>query len=329
MKTRKLHDIEVSGVGMGCMGFSHGYGAVPEESYSIEAIRKAHDYGCNFFDTSEVYGIQQFGFGHNERLVGKALEPFRKDIVLATKLFIFKEDLERDGSLCNAVRRHLEESMQRLRTDYIDLYYLHRVNKDIPVEDVAEAMGRLIQEGLIRGWGMSMVNTEFIGRVQDITPLSAVQNIYSMVDRDYEKKVIPYCQSHDIGFVAFSPMASGFLSGKVTTETEFGFDDVRTWVPQMKKENLIANQPVLELISGYAENKKVTKAQIALAWMLKKWPHVVPIPGSRNQERILENLGSWEVELTDGEFKTLDDALSKIQIHGSRKDVGFDTEYID
>lgn len=329
MKKRKLHDLEVSEIGMGCMRFSHGYGAVPEESYSIEAIRKAHDYGCNFFDTAEVYGYQQFEFGHNERLVGKALESFRKDIVLATKLHLATEEPEQDGSLYNTIRRHLEASMERLRTDYIDLYYLHRVNPDIPVEDVAEVMGKLIKEGLIRGWGMSMVNMEFLERVQNITPLSVVQNIYSMVDRDYEKKVIPYCVEHDIGFVAFSPMASGFLSGKVTTETQFGFDDVRVWVPQMKKENLIANQPVLDLISGYAEDKNVTKAQIALAWMLKKYPHVVPIPGSRNQERIIENLGAWNVQISDTEFSALDKALSDITIHGSRKDVGFDTKYID
>ena len=176
---------------------------------------------------------------------------------------------------------------------------------------------------------MSMVNTELIERVQPVTPLTAVQNIYSMLDRDYEKKVIPYCMEHNIGFVAFSPIASGFLSGKVTTETKFGFDDVRTWVPQMKKENIAANQPVLELIESYAKSKNATNAQIALAWMLKKYPHVVPIPGSKNKERILENLGAWKVELTDGEFKELDDRLSKIMVYGNRKDVGFATEYID
>ena len=329
MKMRKLRDLEVTEIGMGCMGFSHGYGAVPEESYSIEAIRKAHDFGCNFFDMAEVYGMQQFEKGHNERLVGKALEPFRKNVILATKLHIDTVEPEQDGSLYNTIRRHLEASMEKLRTDYIDLYYLHRVNPDIPVEDVAEVMGQLIKEGLIRGWGMSMVNTELIERVQSITPLTAVQNIYSMLDRDYEKKVIPYCLEHNIGFVAFSPIASGFLSGKVTAETKFGFDDVRTWVPQMKKENIAANQPVLELIRGYAETKQATSAQIALAWMLKKYPHVVPIPGSKNQERILENLGAWQVELSDDEFMKLDESLSQITVHGNRRDVGFATEYID
>ncbi len=329
MKKRKLRDLEVTEIGMGCMGFSHGYGAVPEESYSIEAIRRAYEFGCNFFDTAEVYGMQQFEKGHNERLVGKAIEPFRKDVILATKLHIETEEPKQDGSLYNTIHRHLEASMEKLRTDYIDLYYLHRVNPDIPVEDVADVMGRLIKEGLIRGWGMSMVNTELIERVQPVTPLTAVQNIYSMLDRDYEKKVIPYCMEHNIGFVAFSPIASGFLSGKVTTETKFGFDDVRTWVPQMKKENIAANQPVLELIESYAKSKNVTNAQIALAWMLKKYPHVVPIPGSKNKERILENLGAWKVELTDREFKELDDRLSKIAVYGNRKDVGFATEYID
>lgn len=329
MKTRKLGDIEVSEIGMGCMGFSHGYGAVPEENYSIEAIHKAYDYGCTFFDTAEVYGMQQFEKGHNERLVGKATEPFRKDIVLATKLHIDTEEPKQDGSLYNSIRRHLDASMDKLRTDYIDLYYLHRVNIDIPVEEVAEVMKKLIEQGLIRGWGMSMVNTAFLERVQNIAPLSAVQNIYSMMDRDYEKKVIPYCAEHNIGFVAFSPVASGFLSGQVTTETKFGFDDVRTWVPQMKRENIIANQPVLDLLSVYAEKKNATKAQISLAWMLKKYSHVVPIPGSKSQGHILENLGAGEVELSDEEFASLEKVLSTITIHGNRKDVGFGSEFID
>lgn len=329
MKTRQLRDLTVSEIGMGCMGFSHGYGKVPDEDYSIEAIRKAYDYGCTFFDTAEVYGMQQFEKGHNERLVGKAIEPFRKEIILATKLHIDTDEVKTDGSLYNTIRRHLEASMQKLRTDYTDLYYLHRINPDIPVEDVADVMGRFIKDGLIRGWGLSMVNKELLERANKVTPVSAVQNIYSMLDRDYEKKVIPYCAENNIGFVAFSPIASGFLSGKVTTETKFGFDDVRTWVPQMKKENIIANQPVLDLISAYANQKNATNAQIALAWMLKKYPHIVPIPGSKNRERILENLGAWKTELTDDEFEALDAALSKIAVHGSRKDVGFATEYID
>lgn len=329
MKTRQLRDLTVSEIGMGCMGFSHGYGKVPDEDYSIEAIRKAYDYGCTFFDTAEVYGMQQFEKGHNERLVGKAIEPFRKEITLATKLHIDTDEVKTDGSLYNTIRRHLEASMQKLRTDYTDLYYLHRINPDIPVEDVADVMGRFIKDGLIRGWGLSMVNKELLERANKVTPVSAVQNIYSMLDRDYEKKVIPYCAENNIGFVAFSPIASGFLSGKVTTETKFGFDDVRTWVPQMKKENIIANQPVLDLISAYANQKNATNAQIALAWMLKKYPHIVPIPGSKNRERILENLGAWKTELTDDEFEALDAALSKIAVHGSRKDVGFATEYID
>ena len=329
MKTRQLRDLTVSEIGMGCMGFSHGYGKVPDEDYSIEAIRKAYDYGCTFFDTAEVYGMQQFEKGHNERLVGKAIEPFRKEIILATKLHIDTDEVKTDGSLYNTIRRHLEASMQKLRTDYTDLYYLHRINPDIPVEDVADVMGRFIKDGLIRGWGLSMVNKELLERANKVTPVSAVQNIYSMLDRDYEKKVIPYCAENNIGFVAFSPIASGFLSGKVTTETKFGFDDVRTWVPQMKKENIIANQPVLDLISSYANQKNASNAQIALAWMLKKYPHIVPIPGSKNRERILENLGAWKTELTDDEFEALDAALSKIAVHGSRKDVGFATEYID
>ena len=207
--------------------------------------------------------------------------------------------------------------------------YLHRVNPDIPVEDVAEAMGKLIREGLIRGWGLSMVNAAILERVQGITLVTAVQNIYSMMDRAYEKGVIPYCQEHNIGFVAFSPIASGYLSGKVDPSQSFSGDDVRQWVPQMKKENMEANRPLLEVLSDMAAKKQATNAQISLAWMLRKYPHVVPIPGSKNKERILENLGAWKVELSKEEFEQLEDALSRLTIHGQRKDLGAKAEYID
>lgn len=209
--------------------------------------------------------------------------------------------------------------MERLQTDYIDLYYLHRLNPDIPIEEVAGVMGELEQKGLIRGWGLSQVGVDTIQKAQNVHPLSAIQNIYSMVERSCETEVIPYCMKNNIALVPFSPVASGLLSGKVNTDTDFSHDDdVRKFVPQLKKENLEANAPLIELIAKYAEAKEATSAQIALAWMLHKYPNVVPIPGSKNQERILENLGAWNVILTDEEFLSLDTALNQLHIQGFR-----------
>lgn len=331
MKMRKLRDLIVSEIGMGCMGFSHGYGQIPDEKYSMEAIREAYAYGCNFFDTAEKYGpdLLPENIGHNERIVGKAVKDFRSNVVLATKLHIATDEPKQDGSVYGTIRRHVEASLERLQTTYIDLYYLHRVNPDISVEEVAQAMGRLITEGFIRGWGMSMVNVEYMKRVQDITPLTAVQSIYSMMDRAYEKEVIPYCLEHNIGFVSFSPIASGYLSGKVDPDQKFEGDDVRQWVPQMKKENMLANRPLLDILSDLAKRKNMTSAQLSLAWMLYKYPHVVPIPGSKNKERILENLGACNVELTDEEYRSLEIALDSITIHGQRSDLNAPTEFID
>ena len=327
MKSRHLGSLTVSEIGMGCMGFSHGYGKIPSEEYSVEAIRNALDHGCNFLDTSEAYGPYMMQTGHNEKIVGKAIKGRRKDVVLATKMFIGTGEARH--SAYDAVRKHLEASLKRLQTDYADLYYLHRINPTVPVEYVAEGMGRLIEEGLIRGWGLSMVTTDFIDRAHRVTPVSAVQNIYSMMERDYEKKVIPYCLKNNIGFVAFSPIASGYLSGKVTTETKFVGDDVRRWVPQLSKSNIIANQPFIDLVTVMAKRKNATNAQISLAWMLHKYPNVVPIPGSKNRERIIENLDACKVELTDEEFRELENSLAHIQVYGQRKEVNMGAEYID
>lgn len=217
------------------------------------------------------------------------------------------------------MREHLTASLERLKTDYADIYYLHRINPDIPVEDVAEVMGKLICEGLIRGWGLSQVDVDVINRAHKVTPLSAVQNIYSMLERGVEEEVIPYCIEHNIGVVPFSPIASGFLSGKVTVNSDFSHsDDVRKFVPQLRKENMEANKPVLELLGSYAERKNVTMAQISLSWMLHKYPNVVPIPGYKNQQRILENLGAWNISLTEEEFAALEDALAQITVYGHR-----------
>ena len=320
MKTRLLRDIEVSEVGMGCMAFSHGYGQIPPEAYSIEAIRNAHEHGCTFFDTAEVYSPNLSGIGHNERIVGKALKDVRENVVLATKLMLHGFSI---GSVYKTVRNHLEGSLERLQTDYVDLYYLHRMS-GVPVEKVAEAMGRLMDEGLIRGWGLSQVDVDVIDRAQRVTPLAAIQNIYSMVERDSEAEIIPFCMSHNIGFVPFSPIASGLLSGKITPQTQFERnDDVRNWVPQLSRRNIEGNQPIVELLKAFAEKKNATPAQISLAWMLHKYPNVVPIPGSKNKERILENLDSADVDLTDDEFTVLESALNRLPVYGHRGLGGF------
>ncbi len=213
--------------------------------------------------------------------------------------------------------------MKRLQTDHVDLYYLHRMS-GAPVEKVAEAMGQLIDEGLIGGWGLSQVNVDIIDRAQKVTPLTAIQNIYSMVERDSEAAIIPYCMAHDIDFVPFSPIASGLLSGKITPQTQFeSYDDVRNWVPQLSRANIKGNQPIVDLLKQYAEMKHATPAQISLAWMLHKYPNVVPIPGSKNKERIVENLGASNVALTDAEFSALEESLNQCRVYGHRGLGGF------
>jgi len=318
MRKRKLRELEVSEIGMGCMGFSHGYGTAPDRNYSIEAIHDAFSYGCTFFDTAETYGTQQFYPGHNEQLVGEAVEPFRKEIVLATKLH-FRGAAPKDGKELEVeVRRHLEQSLHNLRSDYVDLYYLHRVNEDVPLEDIAGVMGKLIQQGIIRAWGLSQVSVEMLRRADQVTPVSAVQNIYSMVERNCEADIFPYCMEHSIGVVPFSPIASGLLSGKVTRDIKFEGDDVRKFVPQLAKENLEANQPILDVVRQHAAAKGATNAQIALAWMLHKYPNVVPIPGSKNKERILENLKASEITMTEAELSSLEQALGACTVYGHR-----------
>ena len=322
MDARFLRDIEVSKVGIGCMAFSHGYGKIPPESYSIEAIRGAYEHGCTFFDTAEVYGpnLSPAHRGHNERIVGKALAGVRGEVAIATKMMP-SGGLGRDAY--RTLRKHLEGSLARLRTDYVDLYYIHR-SGGVDIEAAAEAMGRLIDEGFIRGWGLSQVDVDVIDRAQRVTPISAIQNIYSMVERDCENAVIPYCAEHDIGFVPFSPIASGLLSGKITTKTKFERrDDVRNWVPQLRRENIAGNQPIVDLLAQFAEMKGCTSAQVSLAWMLHKWPNVVPIPGSKNKGRIIENLDAALVELTDDEFASLESALDECTVYGHRGLGGF------
>lgn len=319
MEKRFIGQLEVSPIGMGCMGFSHGYGQIPNRTYSIEAIRKAYEFGCTFFDTAETYGRELYWEGHNEEILGEAVEPFRNEIVLATKLHIHDEEVTEDMNLYDLIKGHLLKSLKRLRTEYVDLYYLHRITELVPVEDVASVMGKLIDEGLIKGWGLSQVDVDTLDKAHKITPVTAVQNLYNILERDCEEKIFPYCLENNIGVVPFSPIASGFLSGKITTQTEFEkTDDVRNFVPQLSKENIAGNQPILDILNKFAKIKNATLAQISLAWMLKKYPNVVPIPGSKNQERIIENLGAWNVELTDEEFNDLQRALDQCEIHGHR-----------
>ncbi len=319
METRYLRDIAVSEIGMGCMAFSHGYGQIPDRNYSIKAIRDAYAYGCTFFDTAEVYGNVLYSEGHNEEILGEAVQDFRKNVVLATKLHIHDDETTPGQPLYEALKRHLAASMKRLRTDYIDLYYLHRVNPNVSVEDTAEAMGKLMKDGLIRGWGLSQVSGETLRKADAVTPVAAVQNLYNMLERDCETDIFPYCLEKGIGVVPFSPIASGFLSGKLSSVSQFEkTDDVRNWVPQLSQENMDGNRPIIEMISRFAAEKNATNAQIALAWMLHKYKNCVPIPGSKNQERIMENLRASEVKLTDAEFNELQTALDSLKVYGHR-----------
>ena len=320
MKTRRLgkHGPEVSAVGMGCMGFSHGYGAAPSQEEAVALIRLAHDLGCTFFDTAEGYGPYV-----NEELVGRAVAPFRDSIVLATKFspvtlagqYMPEGKLSRSG-----VRRAVEDSLRRLRTDYIDVYYEHRVPEGSAVEDVALWMGELIREGKIRGWGQSQSTVEQIRRAHAVTPLTAVQSEYSIMERMFEDSVIPACRELGIAFVAFSPLAGGFLSGACSVNDTYEGDDVRRVITRFSRENMLANQPLIDLLSRVAAEKRATPAQISLAWMLHKSGHVVPIPGMRKKERIEENLGAADIELSEEEFEALERALSKIAVYGNRTD---------
>lgn len=291
-------------------GLSHGYGAVPPKEEAIRLIRMAYELGCNHFDTAEGYGA-----GANEELVGEALVPIRHKVTIATKLHLYsRENLERQ------IEERLDASLKRLRTDYVDLYYQHRNEAGVPPEEVAEIMGKLMQKGKIRGWGQSMTTVKEIRRANAVTPISAVQSEYSMMERMFEKDVIPTCGELGIGFVAFSPMASGFLSGKYHKTDVYTGDDVRRVITRFAPENVEANQPLLDMLHDFAASKGETPAQISLAWMLQKYDFVVPIPGMRKEERLKENFGASEIVLTEQEFNEIEQALSHIVIYGNRTD---------
>lgn len=310
VQVRKLRDLTVSAIGYGCMGFSHGYGALPPKSEAIRLMRKAYDLGCTFFDTAEGYGA-----GENEELVGTALEPIRDKVVIVTKLHVRNE-----GDIWAQIESRLDASLKRLRTDHVDLYFQHRVNQDIPVEEVAGIMGELIQKGKILGWGQSQATAEEIRRANAVTPLTAVQSEYSMMERGFEKEVIPAYKELGIGFMAFSPMASGFLSGKYNQDSQYSGDDVRRVITRFSRENVVANQPLLDMLNDFAAQKQATPAQISLTWMLHKKNFIVPIPGMRTDARLVENFGAASVTLTAEEFRAIETALSRITIYGNRTD---------
>lgn len=316
MKTRKLRDLEVSAIGMGCMGFTHAYGEGPTEAEGIRLVHKAFELGCNFFDTAEMYS-----YFKNEEFVGKALKELPRDKVIISDKFwptpLPGQDMP-EGKLSEAgIRKDIEGSLKRLQTDYIDLYTEHQMEEGSE-EEVAEVMGKLIKEGKIRAWGQASPTLEQIKKANAVTPITAIQSEYSMMERKWEKDVLPYCKEQGIGFVAFSPMANGFLSGRFSAKDTFQKNDLRTVITRFNKENMEANEPLLELVRKFASDKNCTPAQIGLAWVMAYGDFVVPIPGMRKEERIVENLGAADIELTAEEYAALNDELAKIKIHGTR-----------
>lgn len=318
MKTRRLKNLEVSAIGMGCMGLSTAYGKISDEKESIRLMREAHDRGCNFYDTAEIYATYR-----NEELVGKALKPIRNEIILSTKYSpatLMGQEHIGGGKLSrNGVRFAIENSLRRLQTDHVELYYAHRVPEEVNVEEMAEWFGELIREGKILAWGVSEATVEQIRKANSVTPLTAVQSEYSMMARQWENNVIPLYRELGIGFVAYSPMAGGLLSGQYTAQQHYEGDDIRRVISRYKPENVAANQPVINLVKEYARTKGCTPAQIALAWVMKQ-EHIVPIPGMRSDARIKENLGAADILLTDEEYNTLTVALNKLKVYGNRTD---------
>ncbi|MBT2696131.1 aldo/keto reductase [Bacillus sp. ISL-40] len=323
MKKRQLgkSGLEVSAIGLGCMGMSQSFGPIPEKKEAISLIHAAVERGVNFFDTAEVYGKDH----HNEELVGEALAPFKGKVVIATKFGIKMEDGKQvlDSKL-ETIRKSVEGSLKRLKIETIDLYYQHRVDPTVPVEEVAGVIQDLIMEGKIRHWGLSEAGVETIRRAHAVQPLTAVESEYSMMWRSPENELLPILEDLGIGFVPFAPLGKGFLTGTIDKNTTFGSDDFRSKQPRFQSENLEANQVLVELIKKVAAEKNSTTAQIALAWVLAQKQWIVPIPGTRKFERLVENIGAVDVELSTEELKDLNNALSKIEIVGDRYPVGSD-----
>jgi aryl-alcohol dehydrogenase-like predicted oxidoreductase len=320
MEKRRLgnSDFEVSAIGLGCMGMSSAYGPAADKGEMIKLIRAAHDLGVTHFDTAEAYGPFV-----NEELVGEALQPIRDKVTIATK-FGFDIDLEtgarRGGT--NSRPEHIKQvadaALKRLRTGTIDLFYQHRVDPNVPIEEVADAVKELIAEGKVKHFGMSEAAVRTIRRAHAVQPVTAVQSEYSLFYRDPEAELLPALEELDIGFVPFSPLGAGFLTGKIDENTKFDPTDFRNMVPRFTPEARKANMALVELVKSVAERKKATPAQIALAWLLAQKPWIVPIPGTTKLHRLEENLGAANVELNEADLKQIDEASSSMKLEGAR-----------
>ena len=316
MKKRTLgaSGLEVSSLGFGCMGLSYGYGPPQERQAAINLIRSAHERGVTFFDTAEAYGPFV-----NEEIVGEALAPIRDQVVIATK-FGFKggDSTAGQDSRPERIREVADAALKRLRTDHIDLFYQHRVDPNVPMEDVAGTVKELIQAGKVRHFGLSEAGVESIRRAQAVQPVAALQSEYSLWWRAPEAQILPVCEELGIGFVPFSPLGKGFLTGKIDASTTFAKDDFRNIVPRFSAENREANQVLVGLLETLATEKKATAAQIALAWLLAQRPWIVPIPGTTKLHRLEENVGAAGIELSVEDLRRIADALRHIQIQGDR-----------
>ncbi len=316
MKTRKLGNsgLEVSELGFGCMGLTFGYATGILEPDAINLLHKAVDCGINFFDTAEAYSQ-----GGNEKLVGKALKPFRKKVILATK-FGFKNGDAYQGldSSPKRIREVTENSLRNLQTDVIDLLYQHRVDPSIPMEDVAGTVSDLIKEGKVRYFGMSEAGVESIAKAHAVQPVAALQSEYSLWFRDHEKEIFPFLEKQGIGFVAFSPLGKGFLTGSFNENTVFDETDFRTKLPRFTAENLKENQTVVKAISAVANQKNVTNAQIALAWVMAQKSWIVPIPGTTKIQRLEENIAAKNIYLSETELNYIEEVFSQIKVKGER-----------
>jgi aryl-alcohol dehydrogenase-like predicted oxidoreductase len=319
MQKRNLGNsgLEVSSIGLGCMGMSFGYGPPADKQEMIALIRAAVEQGVTFFDTAEVYGPFT-----NEELVGEALAPFKGEVVIATKFGfrIDREQLKHIGvdSRPGNIRRVAEESLQRLKVDVIDLFYQHRVDPNVPIEEVAGTVRDLIQEGKVKYFGLSEAGAQTIRRAHAVQPVTALQSEYSLWTRQHEKEIIPTIEELGIGLVAFSPLGKGFLAGKIDEHTTFAEGDIRNILPRYTEEARTANKKLLDLIQQFAASKNVTPAQIALAWVLAQKPWIVPIPGTTKRHRMLENNGAADIQLTAEELQEMETASAQIKVEGNR-----------
>jgi aryl-alcohol dehydrogenase-like predicted oxidoreductase len=312
MGKRKLGKLEVSALGMGCMNLNFGTGTGVSHKEGIQTIRYAFEKGITFFDTAEAYGPYT-----NEELVGEALQPIRKKIILATKFGMISDT--GINSRPEHIRKVAEASLKRLKTDYIDLFYQHRVDPNVPIEDVAGTVKELIQEGKVKHFGLSEAGAETIRKAQAVHPVTAVQNQYSLWAREPEVSVLSACEELGIGFVPWSPIGTGFLTGKITADTKFdSATDLRAIFPRFTPEAIKANMPLIALLTKIAKDKNATPVQIALAWLLAQKPFIVPIPGMDKMEYIDDNLKSLEIEITTSDLKEIDEALANIKIEGER-----------